>query len=180
MKWYDILLKFIDKLGITKIVISAVIVVMFMLVPKINFLHTLMPLDDSSKIIKFLFLVATVYLILTFLIFIYTKITRYFCTKPRRVFRMWYNYAEYISIYFSEETNEYSGVSYNLERKNIPKAVIDKLWENNIIEFTDFMGSYRLTKKARKKLNRIRKTILFIDRRIMKRKAQEEIDNGQA
>ena len=77
------------------------------------------------------------------------------------------DFGKYINIFYSEEINEYSSTAVDLSRYDVPKAIIQKLLENNIIRYANWGNSeFSLTKGARKKLNRTKKIIKFIDRRL--------------
>lgn len=142
-----------------------------MLVPKINFLNFLMPLDNSEKWIKFIFALLTAYIVLLVLSFLWDYLKQYSKCKPKHVFRMMGEYGEYINLYYSEDINEYSMKTVDLYKYGITRDVVNKLCENNIIEKyeTSWYGDieYRLTKKARKKFTRIRKIVIFIDSKII-------------
>ena len=169
--WASFLSNLIEKFDIKKLIICVFIVLALMVVPKINFLNFLMPLDNAEKWIKFIFATITTYIVLSILIFLWKHTIDYFKYKPKKLFRMVWNYNSCISIFYSEEINEYSANAIELYRYGVSKDVINKLSENNIIERAGYThNKYRLTKKARKKLTRMRKIVMFIDSRIINRK----------
>lgn len=170
--------KLIDKFDIKKLMICAFIVLSLMLVPKIDILSSLMPLDDAEKVIKFIFVFIAIYIILTILVYIWQKVVYYFKNKPKKLFWLMGEYGGYINIFYSEEINEYSASYINLREYNISDDIINKLLEHKIIE-SSFLDYYkcRLTKRARKKLTRMKKTVMFIDSKIINRKKQREDNN---
>ena len=53
--WSSIIIKIVDKFNIVKIMLAILVVLSLMLVPKINYLDFLMPLDNFEKRIRFIF-----------------------------------------------------------------------------------------------------------------------------
>lgn len=162
-----LLSKIIEKFDIKKLLFSAFIVLALMLVPKINFLHFLMPLDSWEKWIQFIFALITTYIIILCFTFLVEQLKYKFQHRPKNVFMLMGDFGKYINIFYSEEINEYSSTAVDLSRYDVPKAIIQKLLENNIIRYANWGNSeFSLTKGARKKLNRTKKIIKFIDRRL--------------
>lgn len=172
--WGDFLSNLIEKFDIKNLMICAFVVLALMVVPQISFLDFLMPLDNVEKWIKFTFALIATYIALSILIFLWKHIVNYFKHKPKNIFGMVGKYGEIINIFYSEEIDEYSANIINLGRYNISQDIINKLLEKNIIEHASYnYAEYRLTKKARKKLTRIRKIINFIDRKCINKKKLE-------
>lgn len=172
--WSAFLSSLIEKFDFKKLIVCAFTVLALMLVPGINFLNFLMPLDNAEKWIIFIFSLISVYIVLSILVFLRQQIKHYFKCKPKKLLRLMEKYGQYINIFYSDEINEYSSNSVNLDRYDISQDVILKLSENNIIECAGYLCSeYRLTKKARKKLTRIKKMVMFIDGKIINRNKQE-------
>lgn len=162
-----LLSKIIEKFDIKKLMFSAFIVLALMLVPKINFLHFLMPLDNWEKWIQFIFALITMYIIILISAFLVEHLKYKFQHRPKKVFMLLGNFGKYIHLFYSEETNEYSLTAVDLSRYDVPKAIIQKLLENNIIRYANWGDSeFCLTKGARRKLNRIKKIIKFIGGKI--------------
>ena len=165
----------IEKFDIKKLLFCVFVVLALMLIPEINFLSFLMPLDTAEKKITFVFALIASYVTLSSLIFLWECIRKYFECKPKRLIRLLVKYGEYINIFYSDEIGEYSACSFNYERCGIPVDIINKLKENNIIECSGYRGSnYCLTPKARKKLTKVRKFVTFVNRKIINRNQQEE------
>lgn len=162
-----LLSKIIEKFDIKKLMLSTFVVLAFMLVPKINFLHFLMPLDNWEKWIQFIFALITMYIITLIFTFLAEHLKYKLKHRPKKVFMLMGDFGKYINIFYSEEINEYSSTAVDLTGYDIPKAIIQKLLENNIIRYANWGSSeFCLTKGARRKLNRTRKIIKFIDRRL--------------
>ena len=89
-----------------------------------------------------------------------------------------YKYGGYINIYYSDKINEYTSAPYDLECYGFPEEIIQILYENNIIEPIFVNSNYKLTVQARKKLNKIRRIIVFIDKKVFKTNYLEENNNG--
>lgn len=154
--------KIVDKFNFIRLIISIFVVLALMIVPKINFLYDLMPLDTNEKIIKMFFYVILAYLGLSLINSLYERLIIRYKMKPKKFYRMYLKYAGYINVYLSNETKEYSSVSYNLKSYGCPREVIETLCENNIIEYSWSGDNYNLTNVARKKLNRFRSSFYFI------------------
>lgn len=153
----------IEKFNIKLLLISVFVVLATMIIPKIDFLKYLMPLDTTEKCIKFIFAILAVYISLCLLIFIYHKVTNRINNKPRKVFWSIKNYSSYINVFLSREICEYSTMPVDFAKYNIPDDAIHKLLENNIIERNPFEHSvYRLNNRARKKLNKYIKFFNFL------------------
>ena len=158
--------------------VCAFTVFALMLVPKINFLGFLMPLDTSEKWIIFVFSLLTTYIVLSIIVFLWQRIRKHFLCKPKKLFRLIGQYGQYINVFYSDVINEYSSVAVDFDRYNIPQDVVNILTENNIIEHASYTGQkYCLTKKARKKLTRTRKFIVFVDSKLINRNKQENNEN---
>lgn len=165
----------IEKFDIKKLIICAFVVLALMLVPKINFLSFLMPLDNAEKWIMFIFALITTYIALAFLIYLWNRIKYYFKYTPKNIFWTMGKYGEWINIFYSEEIDEYSANAIDFSRYNISQDITNKLLEKNIIEHANYSyPEYRLTKKARKKLTRMRKIINFIDSKFINKNKSEE------
>lgn len=159
-----LLSKIIDKLDIEKIMLSVFLVLALMLMPKINILCFLMPLDKFEKWIQFIFAIITTYIVISVLVFLAEYTKNKIRNRPKKVFSLMGDFGKYINIFYSEEIREYSSVSIDLTRYDIPKDVIQKLLESNIIKYANWNNrEFCLTRDARKKLNRIRKFIKFVD-----------------
>ena len=162
-----LLSKIIEKFDIKKLMFSAFIVLALMLVPKINYLHFLMPLDNLEKWIQFIFALITMYIIILVFTFLVEHLKYKFQHRPKKVFMLMGDFGKYINIFYSDEIGEYSSTAVDLTRYDIPKAIIQKLLENNIIRYANWGSSeVCLTKGAIKKLNRIKKIIKFIGGKI--------------
>lgn len=174
------LIKIIDKFDIKKLIISLFVVLAFMVVPKINFLNFLMPLDDAQKLITFVFALLLAYIVLLVLTFVFNSFKRILNNRPKKTFKMLRKYSEYINIFYSEDIGEYSSVKKQYSW-SASKDIISKLVENNIIEKTSYTSSeYRLNTRAKNKLNRLRKFLMFIDRKFLSKIEVEDKSNGQA
>lgn len=159
-----LLSKIIEKFDIKKLMFTAFVVLALMLVPKINFLCFLMPLDKFEKWIQFIFAIITTYIVISVLVFLAEYTKNKIRNRPKKVFSLMGDFGKYINIFYSEDIREYSSVSIDLTRYDIPKDVIQKLLESNIIKYANWNNrEFCLTKDARKKLNRIRKFIKFVD-----------------
>ena len=168
----------IEKFDIKKLMICAFVVLALMVVPRINFLKFLMPLDNADKWIVFIFALITTYLILSILIYLWQHLTEHFKYKPKSLFWMMSKYGDWINLFYSEEINEYSSNAINFGRYSISQDVINKLLEKNIIVHASYnYPEYRLTSKARKKLTHMRKTITFIDSKFISKKQSEDNKN---
>lgn len=177
--WGSFLSKLLEKFDFMKLMICVFVVLALMLVPGINYLSFIMPLDTAEKWIKFAFALVATYLVQLIIVSVWKLVFNYFKYKPRKVLRMWWNYGGYINIFFSNEIKEYTLSNFNLDRYDVPQEIIEKLHENNIIEYaTYYPETYRLTKKARKKLNYYRTIYVFIDNKIINRKKTEDENNG--
>ena len=173
--WASFLSNLIEKFDIKKLIICVFIVLALMVVPKINFLNFLMPLDNAEKWIKCIFFLIATYLALYFLIFLWQHVVCYFKYTPKNLFWTMGKYGKYINIFYSEDIDEYSANSVDLKRYNVSQDIINKLLEKNILEHASYnYPEYRLTRKARKKLTRIRKTIYFIDNKFINNNKSEE------
>lgn len=164
----NVLIKILEKFDIVKIMVSAFIVLALMLVPKINYLDFLMPLDRPEKWIEFVFAIILSYIVITLIVFIGKTIRKHFIYKPKKLIRMMVQYGDYINIFYSDKINEYSPCYINLKQYNIPKEIIAKLEENRIIESLYVSDGYKLTTQARKKLIRLSKTAKFLDDKVFK------------
>ena len=176
--WSSIIIKIVDKFNIVKIMLAILVVLSLMLVPKINYLDFLMPLDNFEKRIRFIFAILVSYTVITIIIFLGKSIKQFFSNKPKKLLRIIWRYGEYINVFYSDEINEYSPCSIDLDRYNIPKEIIAKFEENRIIELAFLGNGYQLTKKARKKLTRLRKTMSFLNDKLFKTNIQEDANNG--
>lgn len=166
--WANFFSDLIEKFDIKKLMICAFVVLALMLVPKISFLGFIMPLDNAEKWIMFIFALITTYIALSILIYLWQCLKDYFKYKPKNLFWMMGKYGDCINIFYSEEIDEYSASVVDLYNHRVPEDIINKLHENKIIECGGYnhyfnYPTYRLTRKARKKLTRMRKTINFID-----------------
>lgn len=160
----------IDKLDIKKLLPSLFIVLAMMLVPKINYLSFLMPLDSREKWIMFVFAITSTYIALSVLTFLCKKVYDYYKNKPKKLCYMMYKYGKYINIFYSDELKEYSSTAFNLSKYGVSEDSISRLYDNKIIEIADLnYDKYHLTKKARKKLNRMRKVFTFIENKVNKK-----------
>ena len=179
MDWASFFGKLIDKLDIKKIMFCAFIVLSFLLIPKLDFLDKIIQLDDEIKkklIVVYAFV--SVYIVLTIAIILFKKVKNKYITKPKKLFRLMYKYGGYINIYYSDKINEYTSAPYDLECYGFPEEIIQILYENNIIEPIFVNSNYKLTVQARKKLNKIRRIIVFIDKKVFKTNYLEENNNG--
>ena len=173
-----LLSKIIEKFDIRKIMFSVFVVLALMLVPKINFLHFLMPLDNIEKWIKFIFAIITTYIIILVFVFGAEYLKNKIKYRPKIIRTLMGDLGKYVNIFYSEDIKKYSSRAVDLEYCGVPKDVINKLVENNIIEDEYYTSSkYCLTKNARKKLTRIKKIVVFVDNR-MKTKEKEESENN--
>ena len=169
----------IEKFDIRKLLISAFVVLAFMLIPKIDFLKCIMPLNTAEKWIKFIFGLIAIYILQCLLEFICKKIKVTINNRPKRIFWTIKNYGNYISVFLSKDICEYSNKPVDFAKYNIPDDVIYKLLENNIVEENSFNYSeYRLTKRARKKLNRTIKLMKFILRVLDDKNGGKQKNNG--
>ena len=180
--WTSFFGNLIDKFDIKKLMICAFAVLALMVVPKINFLKFLMPLDNAEKWIIFVFAMIATYLALLVLGFLWLHIRNYLKYTPKNLFWTMGKYGEYINMFYSVDIGEYSENTIELRQHNVSQDVINKLCEKNIIEscgYCEYLNHmrYRLTKKARKKLTRIRKVINFIDRKFINKKKTEDNKN---
>ena len=179
-EFWSFLNNLLDKFDIKKLMLCLFLILALMLVPGINFLTFLMPLDNGEKWIKFIFSMITAYIILSILIFLWDILKRNIQFRPKKIVRMMVKYGEYLNRYYSEEMKEFSIISIDLYRYGISPDIINKLYENNIIEgCTDSYGiiKYKLTRRARIKLTRIKKLVLFIDSKIVNRNKTKEDNN---
>lgn len=169
MKYFEnVLIKILEKFDIVKIMVSAFIVLALMLVPKIDYLDFLMPLDSPEKWIKFIFAIVLSYIIISLIMFIGRTIREHFLHKPKKLIRMMVQYGDYINIFYSDKIKEYSPCYIDLDRYNFPEEIIIKLKENRIIEPLFAGKNYKLTIQARKKLTRLSKIAKFLDDKVFK------------
>ena len=162
-----LLSKIIEKFDIKKLMFSVFVVLALMLMPKINFLRFLMPLDNSEKWIEFIFALITTYIIILIFTFLLEHFKYRFEHRPKNIFGLMRKFGAYINIFYSEDINEYSSLAVDLNRYGVPKDIVKKLLDNNIIRHASWDDSeYCLTKRARKKLTRIKKFIIYIDSKL--------------
>lgn len=156
--------KLIEKFDIKKLLVSAFIMLSLMLIPKINFLKDLMPLNTSEKLIKAIFGLIAIYILLCVLEFVFKRIKRSFNNRPKKFFRTIASYGEYLSVFLSKDIGyEYTSKPINLKDCGIPDDVIYKLLDSNIIEQGIYNHSlYKLNDIALKRMNRYNKIVKFI------------------
>lgn len=174
-EFWGFLNNLIDKFDIKRLSMAVASVLALMLVPKIDYLRWLMPLNDSTKWIYFIFSILVAYWSIAIISNLYKMISRNYKYRPKRFYRTVTKYSDCIGLYYSKEIGEYTALSINLGRYYISEDVIAKLVENNIIERSNYSyPEYRLTKRARKKLTRINKLVMFVDGKIIGKKSKEK------
>ncbi|MBQ2759291.1 MAG: hypothetical protein IJE93_05940 [Clostridia bacterium] len=173
--WSTIINKLIDKFDIKIIGISCFITLGLMLIPKINILKDLMPLDTNEKIIYFIFSIISNYLIITILILIFNYTKKRLIRKPKKLLKMIFTYGSVLNEYYSEDINAYSKEPLHLE-SFVSKNIINELTANKILE-KDFCinnPNYYLREPARQKLTKYKKAFLFIDKYIASKHSKDK------
>ncbi len=167
-EWSAFFTNLIDKFDFKELMICLFVVLSLMLVPRINVLSFLMPLDSAKKWIVFVFVLIAVYLVLTLIILIWKSAKKYNDHKPKQLAKMMKKYGKYLEVFYSKNLGEYSKCAFDLY--TVPDAVVGKLQENKIIYIANYTHSeFALTDQARKKLTQRRKMLKLIDKIIVKK-----------